>query len=85
MNPRVSKATPNKDFTMTLTFTNGETRIFDVRPYLGRGDFQELKDSHYFQRLSVFEGTVTWPNEQDFCPDTLYLESIPVDGDDLAS
>jgi hypothetical protein len=23
----------------------------------------------------VLDGTVTWPNEQDICPDTVYLDS----------
>ncbi|HQB84368.1 MAG TPA: DUF2442 domain-containing protein, partial [Candidatus Rifleibacterium sp.] len=37
--------------------------------------FRELKDPNYFSRASVQFGTVVWPHEQDFCPDTLYLES----------
>lgn len=31
MNPRVKKVTPNLDFTITLTFENGEQKIFDVK------------------------------------------------------
>lgn len=39
MNPRVQQVHPNSDYTVTLTFTNGEVRIFDVKPYLKQGIF----------------------------------------------
>ncbi|MDD2600635.1 MAG: DUF2442 domain-containing protein [Kiritimatiellae bacterium] len=39
---------------------------------------QELKDIHYFRQARVQHGTVTWPHEQDICPDTLYSDSIKV-------
>ncbi|MFN6247009.1 DUF2442 domain-containing protein [Microcystis sp.] len=38
--------------------------------------FQELKNKQYFNQVKILDGTVTWPNEQDICPDTLYLDSI---------
>jgi hypothetical protein len=33
---------------LRLHFTNGEVRRFDVKPYLGIGIFQELKDISLF-------------------------------------
>lgn len=75
MNPRVKSVKPNKDFTLHITFLNNEERIFDCRPYLEIGVFRELKDWAYFSKVFVHTGTVSWPNEQDFCPDTIYLES----------
>lgn len=44
MNPRVTTVRPNPDHTITLTFANGEVRRFDVKPYLDKGIFRELKD-----------------------------------------
>ena len=44
MNPRVKAVKPNLNYTITLLFTNGETKSFDVRPYLDKGIFRELKD-----------------------------------------
>lgn len=41
MNPRVTAVRPNPNFTVTLTFTSGEVRVFDVKPYLERGSFRE--------------------------------------------
>jgi hypothetical protein len=61
-----------------LTFTNNEIRLFDVKPYLDRGFFQELQDFHNFNSVRPCLGSVQWRNGQDFCPDTLYLESVPV-------
>jgi hypothetical protein len=49
--------------------------VFDVRPYLDKGIFVELKDINYFRQVRVAFNTVQWPHEQDFAPETLYLES----------
>lgn len=75
MNPRVTEAICHDDFTITLTFANGERRRFDARPYLDYPVFQPLRNPGYFQCGRVAHGTVAWPGEEDFCPDTLYLES----------
>jgi hypothetical protein len=68
---------PNPDFTITLTFSNQEVRIFDVKPYLERGIFRELNDPRLFNSVRPFLGSVQWQNGQDFCPDTLYEASVP--------
>ncbi len=77
MNPRVKYVKPNSDYTIILTFTNGEIKIFDLKPYLYKGIFQELKDISLFNSVKPFLGSVQWRNGQDLCPDTLYLESQP--------
>lgn len=78
MNPRIKSVTPNPDYTLTLVFTNGEVKLFDVKPYLSIGIFQELKDISLFNSVRPFFGSVQWKNGQDFCPDTLYIESVPI-------
>ncbi len=78
MNPRVKSVRPNADFTITLTFDNDEVRVFDVKPYLERGIFRELKDVAAFNSVRPFLGSVQWQSGQDFCPDTLYLRSTPL-------
>ena len=78
MNPRVAAVKPNPDHTLTLTFTNGEVKRFDVKPYLNIGIFQELRDLSAFNSVRPFLGSVQWANGQDFCPDTLYEESASV-------
>ena len=78
MNPRVKKVRPGKDFTLILVFDNGEQRIFDVKPYLDKGVFRELKNPQFFNSVRPFLGSIQWKNGQDLCPDMLYLDSIPV-------
>ncbi|PKO20401.1 MAG: DUF2442 domain-containing protein [Chloroflexi bacterium HGW-Chloroflexi-1] len=77
MHPRVTSVRPKPDYTLLLTFSNGEVRAFDVKPYLGIGIFRELQDQRSFNSVRPFLGSIQWQNGQDFCPDTLYLESVP--------
>jgi hypothetical protein len=77
MNPRVKNVQPLDDFKLYIVFENGEERIFDVKPYLEKGIFKELKVVNRFYSAHVAGGTVKWENEADFCPDTLFEDSVP--------
>ena len=77
MNPRVITVHPNPDYTITLTFANGEVRRFDVKPYLDKGIFRELRDLQNFNTVKPSLGSIQWQGGQDFCPDTLYMDSEP--------
>lgn len=79
MNPRVKEVIANKDFTLTITFTNGEIGIFDMKPYLNKGIFKELNDWQLFSTAKPFMGTIQWIHEQDLCPDNFYLESEKIE------
>ena len=78
MNPRVVAVTPTDDYKLEITFSNGETGIFDCSHMLGFGVFREFADVQYFRQAHVQGGTVVWPHEQDICPDTLYEDSTKV-------
>ncbi len=75
MNPRVTKVIPTDDYKLILTFTNGDRKIYDCHDLLNFGVFEELQNRDYFKQVKIIDGTVTWPHEQDLCPDTLYLDS----------
>ena len=77
MNPRVATVHPNPDYTITLTFANGEVRRFDVKPYLNKGIFRELRDIQVFNTVKPMLGSIQWRSGQDLCPDTLYMDSEP--------
>ena len=74
MNPRVKEVKPNSNYSLTITFLNGEVKVFDVKPYLNKGIFKELRDMSLFNSVKPFLGSIQWKNGQDFCPDTLYMD-----------
>jgi len=68
---------PRDDFHLELTFSTGEVRLFDVRPYLDKGVFRRLQDVALFKQAYVAFGTVCWPGNLDIAPETLYDRSRP--------
>jgi hypothetical protein len=79
MNPRVREVRVGEEFTLILTFEDGEARVFDVKPYLSTGVFRTLRDPEAFATVRAFMGSIVWAGGQDLCPDTLYEESVPVE------
>lgn len=76
MNPRVVEVTSLNGFRLRILFNNGERRVFDVTPYLAYPAFKRLANTAYFALAHPDHGTVAWPDDIDFCPDTVYLESV---------
>jgi len=75
---KVTAAKANDDFTLDLKFSDGSVRRFDMKPYLKYQVFAELNDLNYFKRVTLAFGTVQWPHEQDMAPETLFLDSSPL-------
>ncbi len=62
-------------YKLSVSFTNGETRIFDFTELLELPCFQPLKDVEVFKKAYVEYGTVCWNNGSiDIAPETLYLD-----------
>ncbi|RNC77109.1 DUF2442 domain-containing protein [Piscirickettsiaceae bacterium NZ-RLO2] len=74
INPLIHSVKSQDDFTLVVEFDNNETKTFDIKPYLDKGVFQELKDKTYFRKVKANDFYISWPNEQDLSHDTLYLE-----------
>jgi len=75
MYPAVKEVEPGTDYTLILTFSNGDVRKFDMKPYLGRGVFQELKDVSRFNTVRISFDSIEWDNEADMDPEVLYKYS----------
>ena len=84
MFPRVISANPLSNYKIEIHFDNNESKIFDVKPYIELGIFKELKNESYFRSVKSENGTITWKNGQDFCPDTLYIEGQNISENKLA-
>ena len=81
MNPRVITLRPETDFTLTLTFSNGEVRVFDVKPYLNIGIFRELKDkrlsTRYGRFWAAFNGKTARTSAPTHCTSTVFPPRTP--------
>lgn len=77
---RVSSVTAEPDFNLSLIFSNGEQRRFDMGPYLHYPVFRPLENPGFFALARVDYGTVVWPGEIDIAPETLYDRSVPLAG-----
>jgi hypothetical protein len=59
-----------------VLFADGTTHRFDLSSLFERGPlFHPLRDRAFFDRVGVVNGALTWPNEADISPDTLYAQA----------
>jgi len=75
MLPRPLSVVANEDYTLSITFNNGEKRRFNMAPYLIYPAFEALKAISLFMQAFVKHNTVVWTDEIDMAPENLYLES----------
>jgi len=78
MSPDVIKVKTAENYTLHLWFKNGEEGVLDMKPYLDKGIFRDLRDVAMFNTVRPFLGTIQWANEADLCPDTVYLDSVKI-------
>jgi len=66
---------PLENYLLLLTFENNEKKIFDMKPYLDKGIFSELKDEKKFRSVRVSFDSIEWCNQADLDPEFLYDKS----------
>ena len=71
----IKEVKPLEDYNLLLKFENNEEKIFDVKPYLEIGKFQELKDENLFKSVKICFDSIEWDNQLDLAPELLYQKS----------
>ena len=66
---------PLENYHLLLKFENDEEKIFDIKPYLEIGKFQELKDENLFKSVKVCFDSIEWAKKLDLDPELLYEKS----------
>lgn len=88
----ITAVTPNKDFTLTIVFDNGEKRCYDVKPLFTKNSvFNKISSLEDFNRVYIdkthciawdidptVDSEVVWSNKLDLCPDSCYIDSVPI-------
>jgi len=75
----IKEVKPQDNYLLHLTFENGEKRLFDMKPFLDFGIFQELKDLRLFKTVRTSFDSIEWDNEADFDPEILYQKSLKIE------
>ena len=90
---RIDGVVPNDDLTLTISFDNEEKRLYDMRPFLKKGTvFEPFCNIENFRRVYIDEqdsiawdidpnidSNIEWNNKVDLCPDSCYIDSVPLD------
>ena len=74
----VVSASYKDGYQIELTFDNGESGVIDFSAYLQRGGvFQRFRDLSFFRdfRVDPELGALTWADEIDIAPETLYAQA----------
>jgi hypothetical protein len=89
---RLAAVAPQEDFTLLLTYEDGEQRVYDMKPLLEKGGvFEPFREYAAFQRVYLddtcsvawdidpdIDSSVVWNNKVDICPDGCYVDSVPL-------
>ena len=79
----IIKVVPLKDYKLLLTFENNEERVFNVKPLMKIGAFQELENPALFNSVRVSFDSIEWANELDLDPEYLYDDSLKIEKNSL--
>ncbi|MDL2264218.1 DUF2442 domain-containing protein [Synergistaceae bacterium OttesenSCG-928-I11] len=75
----VRDVVPSTDYTMLVTFANGEKRLYDARPLLEKDIYSPLKNAALFMSAKVDGDSIVWNDELDIAPEHLYECSVPIE------
>lgn len=76
MYPKLDSVQAHEDFTLELTYVNGELRSYDMEPLLDTYPFSLLNHSYEMFKLAHLDGvTVVWNDLIDIAPEELYHNS----------
>ncbi|MEE9430162.1 MAG: DUF2442 domain-containing protein [Melioribacteraceae bacterium] len=71
---KVNSVCAKGNYNLFVELSDGRSGYFDVKPYLGKGVFKQLKDENYFKKVKPFFCGIVWPDEQDLSADTIAFE-----------
>jgi hypothetical protein len=66
------------DYLIEILFDDGKRGVVDFSKYLNRGGvFRKFKNIEYFRAFQINKelGVLTWANDLDIAPETLYAEA----------
>ncbi len=69
----INRIDVESDYILYVEFNDGKVKRVDMRPYISKGIFTQLKDENYFRLVKNNHYFISWPNDQELSSDTLYF------------
>ena len=79
----VVDVTARNDYTLLLTFQDGQKKVYDARPLLEKPIYSRLESLPFFLSARAECGTVVWSDDVDIAPEHLYEYSVPFEETDM--
>lgn len=76
---KVVNARATNDWMMLVTFSNGETRVFDGTNLFGKPVYEPLRDQTVFDDFAIDHAILTWDSSIDIDTNNLYNLTYPYD------
>ncbi len=68
----VVKVKTKEKYLVWLKFADGEEKVVNLKPYIGKGFSKELLEQVKFRKVFIEPGGgIAWDNGYDFCPNFL--------------
>jgi hypothetical protein len=74
MFPKIMNVEAVEKYKIKINYETGETKIFDVLPYISGSWYKELYDYSYFKTVHITSNGkgLKWEHGQDIAPHELY-------------
>ena len=76
----VKAVQPKEDYTLLLTFADGDKKVYNARPLLEKAIYSQLHNLAFFLSAKAECGSVVWNEDIDIAPEHLYECSKPYGG-----
>jgi len=90
---KIIQVNPNSNFTVYVYFSDGKIKLFDMKPFLHKGIFNQISDlEDFINKCTVMNGTLAWDlsgkfdptNCIDIDPETIHTSATDISEDPLA-
>ena len=75
---KIIEVKPLENYKIWIKFSDGVSGVVDLSNLEGRGVFKLWKNKKFFNSVKInpLTNTVSWGEEIDLCPDTLYAKIV---------
>jgi hypothetical protein len=75
---KLESVVAKSDYTLLVTFENGEKKIYDFKPKLNLKIYEPLKSPLLFMKAQKKSYAVVWNDKIDIASEALYEHGVPI-------